>query len=472
MSERINPNGKRVKPGENGHQLSTLANSYPNLRPTTPPDYLLLKKRDISAYEIYPNGDSPETSFPAPDAMAPPISPVTPPPIEAAEAVQAEKPLKRHWVTQARLDYKAAKNQNTIPLDTLEALEKIKNPIINAALFRRYQRGEDILSILGVTRPYKPTTDTLTHPSNLGDNLMIIPGCIIRVVYESEQTASIDALNNGQKGSGLEKINLWGDFGNIIYRNGNHNGQRPDNQSKLQELNEQVPSEQEEPDLDYQDNSIKTGQQIQESRDYVAGWMRVAGVMGLINETELTPEERYKIYKWYKFRILPFSIAMDTEQDHHQASPEEFLKRIKSYYLERYGKIAHEIIDLRLQGYVSENIAELPLNEFHRQVAKGIKVLDIDFVAYRRRAYRKMGITSVEEKAKIFQIVMEDPKYDPTDSFFTRVERVERAFNEVKGLPLVKAGLKTVKVFERILSVPQNALGKVKSSLDNVLKPR
>lgn len=152
---------------------------------------------------------------------------------------------------------------------------------------------------------------------------------------------------------------------------------------------------------------------------------------------------------------------MDTEQNHYQVAPEEFLKRIFPYrleslftsnkdYQERYGNISPPIATLCLEGRLPLNSTLLPIEEFDKFVSLGITNHDIDHFDYMCRANGWMEPMSAKEKAEIFQIISSDPQYHRDDLDFVRQKRVERAFKKVKGTLLEKARLKVADIFNTL----------------------
>lgn len=239
--------------------------------------------------------------------------------------------------------------------------------------------------------------------------------------------------NNSHYDPELGSINFWGAFSSPAHS---------DNQAQMDE------------------------QQIPADQNYVAGLMRISGILEFIGETELTPQDRQIIYELYESGELPYDIAMDTEENRYQASPEEFYKRIEPHlrpykqetlredlevlftkntvYQERYGNISHTIVDLFWEGHLPLNFTLLPFDKFDELVSVGMKKHDIDFFDYICRANRLMGTMSPNEKAHIFQILSDDQTYHINDDYFVRQERVERAFKKVKGPFFEKVGLRLI----------------------------
>lgn len=235
------------------------------------------------------------------------------------------------------------------------------------------------------------------------------------------------------------QINYWG---GTIYR-------RQESGSENQEPLEEV-------------SAAQSHEQRQDYQNYVSGLMRLTAVLGFINESELPHEERGKIYELYKLGKLPYYIAMDTEDNDYQTTPEEFLKRILPYrikllpmYQERYGNISNTIATLCWEGRLPLNSTLLPIGEFDELISLGMRNHDIDHFDYMCRANRWMEAMSPKEKAKIFQIISSDPQYNINDLDFVREERVERAFKEVKGTLFQKASLKVGNIFSRRTNRPE-----------------
>src|SRR3989344_3686406 len=223
------------------------------------------------------------------------------------------------------------------------------------------------------------------------------------------------------------------------------------------------------PSSDHSDN--RDQEEIKAARKYAAGWMRITAVLEFISETELTPVDRRLIYELYEAGDLPNEIAMGDDQNHYQAIPREFLKKIQPYllpyrqetiteelkilfknyptYQERYRNIAHEITDLYFEGRLPLNFTLLPPEKFDEEVSVGMRTHDIDNFDYINRANRRMRGISPEEKVEIFQILSNDPQYHINDDYFVRQKRIERAFNKVKGPLLEKVRLGVVDVFNR-----------------------
>ncbi len=248
--------------------------------------------------------------------------------------------------------------------------------------------------------------------------------------------------NNGHDDTKPGPINYWGN----ISKN-----QAPD--SEDQDLNEQVPSDQRD------NRNPEEVKQIQAAKKYAVGWMRIAGVLEFISETELSPTERQLIAELYESGDLSYKIAMGDDQNQYQAAPEDFLKRIFPYrleflfsnnpkYQELYGNKANIIKGLYFEGRLPFNITLLPLEEFDESISAGIKTHDIDDFDYINRANRRMEGTSPAEKAELFQILSNDPQYRIYDIGFVRQERVKRAFKKVKGPLLEKARLGVVDIFK------------------------